>query len=78
MNQILENLVLPTVEISLEKALEQNKEVIKNFIDGKLEDLKAAIKGEYDDVLINKYKKDLEDGVIALMSALIEKISDKV
>lgn len=78
MSDILKDIVLPTVEITLEKALEQNKEVIKKFLDSKLEQLKAAIPGQIDDVIIAKYQKDLEDGIIALMASLIEKISDKV
>ena len=78
MQDLIKDLVLPTVEVTLEKALEANKEVIKKFIDAKLVELKAAIKGDLDDALINKYQEDLENGVIALMAALIEKISDKV
>lgn len=78
MNNVLQDVVLPLAEVELEKQIQKNEAAIKAWIGEQLDLLKAKIPGQIDDMIINAFKTQAEEGAIVLAKALVEKISDKV
>lgn len=78
MNNVVQDVVLPAVELELEKQIAKNEAAIKVWIGEQLDLLKTKIPGQIDDMVINAFKSQAEEGAIVLAKALVEKISDKV